>query len=394
MGLRSRVPNFLESVQARQFLIPGILCLLLGMLLPSNKLYHQIVGVFLWVPGLVLLWRYRKEAGHFSGCVMLYAALGFLLWSALSATWSSAGDELRRAKYLLLIALSLWTFMLLGGLPERVWLRLLAGAAALMGVVASYAWMNTYLVQGMPWSFRIAAGGQLDHSILAAQVFGVFMLMFYNLMPQRRLAQCGWLLVICGFAAYLLFAQSKGIWLAMLVSICLTPLWRRETFYRVMAALSVLAVVVFYLFAPDVLTQRGMSYRPELFEQGLQLYLSGNKWLGLGLGEHYLLSVQSLGAEFDHPHNLFLNILIQVGAVGFVLWCLMWGCVALTAWQYRRLKLGSVVMAVWVFASLAFLSDGFYVWDKPRDIWFITWIPLGLALVLWRLGKTSEQPLQ
>ena len=391
---KARVRNFFEKAQQTRLVIPGIACLLVGILLPTSKLHHQALILLLWVPGLVLLWGQRREAGYFTRCMLMYSVLAFLLWSLLSVLWSAADDAPREAKYLLFIVVSLWAFMLLGGLPERVLLNILWYSAALVGVFAIYSWLKTYLLDDMPWRYQISAGGQLDHSILAAHVFGFFMLVLYNLRPKKLMGHGCWFLLLSGFAAYLLFAQSKGVWLALLASVLLTPLWRPERIYKYVAGACVLAVGVFFIVAPDVLTQRGLSYRPELVVQGLQLYWSGNELLGLGLGERYSLYLDSIGMSFDHPHNLYLGVLIQVGAVGFFLWCLVWGSLGVSAWQRREFALGSVVLGAWVFASVALLSDGFYVWDKPRDVWFTTWIPIGLALALWRLSKAPKESLQ
>lgn len=384
--------NLWDYLQGARLVIPGIACLLMGIFLPASKLYHQALILLLWVPGLVLLWVHRRELKQFAHCFLMYCVSAFLLWSLLSVTWSPAEDASQDAKYLLFIVITLWMFMLLGRVPERVLLTLVGYSAALAALVAGYAWFKTYLLEGMPWRYQISAGWQLDHSILAAHVFGFFTMALYNLRPKKPVESLGWffLLSLCG--AYLLFAQSKGVWIALLASVLLTPLWRPERIYKYIAGACLLAVGLFFVISPDVVTQRGLSYRPELIVQGVQLFLSGNVVLGLGLGQEYSLHLSSIAASFDHPHNLYLGILLQVGAVGFVLWCLMWGSIAVGAWQRRTLPLASVVLGVWVFASVALLSDGFYVWDKPRDIWFTTWIPVGLALALWRMGKKAEEP--
>ena len=78
---KARVRNFFEKAQQTRLVIPGIACLLVGILLPTSKLYHQALILLLWVPGLVLLWGQRRETGYFARCVLMYAVLAFLLWS-------------------------------------------------------------------------------------------------------------------------------------------------------------------------------------------------------------------------------------------------------------------------------------------------------------------------
>ena len=49
-------------------------------------------------------------------------------------------------------------------------------------------------------------------------------------------------------------------------------------------------------------------------------------------------------------------------------------------WRHRSLPLARCGFIWWVFASVAFLVDGAYLWSKPDDTWFQIWMTIAIAL--------------
>jgi O-antigen ligase len=176
--------------------------------------------------------------------------------------------------------------------------------------------------------------------------------------PRKRLFIGLTLIAILGFLQGLAISQSRGVWLALLVSlpISLLLLWRtgekgqRPT--RSMAALTVSLVALalmtlalnsniiskrltvgreaMALAVTDGLEQAPLTsatYRLHLWQFGLEKWLE-RPLLGWGPG-----TTQSLVAarnsvalkhpidnrSYDHLHNAYLELLLQLGAVGFLL---------------------------------------------------------------------------
>jgi hypothetical protein len=73
---------------------------------------------------------------------------------------------------------------------------------------------------------------------------------------------------------------------------------------------------------------------------------------------------------------------VREGALGLGLFLLLWGCVGWRAWSCRAQPLGRALLAVWVFSSTSLMTDGIGLWFKPNADWLITWLPVGLSLVL------------
>lgn len=372
-------------------LFPGVLCLLIGISFPTSKLYHQSLALLLWVPGLVLFWSCRAEIRPMLRTALGATLLAFILWSVLTLFWSSADDPLRQFKHVLYVVVSLWGMRLLGLFPAPSLERMLRGCAYFMALLASAYWIRTYWVEDAPWLHRVTGSWQLEHSILAAHVFGFFMVVLYQLKPAERKGMVPWALALLALALYLVFAQSKGVWVALVAVILLTPLWKRERIYLVLSILCLAGVVGALWYAPELALQRGFSYRPELLREGFGLLLDGSPLAGLGLGSLFKLQLSSIATTFDHPHNLYLGIALQLGLIGLLFWSLAWLSMGTLAWRMRERPLGSVLLGVWLFASLALLSDGAGPWVKPQEIWFLTWIPFGLALALGRLADAGHQ---
>ncbi|CAD5107048.1 O-antigen ligase family protein [Zestomonas carbonaria] len=374
-------------------LLPGAVCLLVGIGLPTSNLYHQFLAILLWIPGLAMLWTCRSELRQLLRSALGVSLLAFTAWSLATLFWSSVDDPFRQFKHVLYVVLSLWAMRLLGTLPQFPLERMLRFAAYFMAGLAGVYLLKTYWLEGAAWTARVTGVWQLEHSILAAQAFGFFMVVLYNLKPDGARETGVWAVALAVLLAYLVFAQSKGIWIALAAVLVLAPLWKRERLYTVLSAGCLLGGGAALWLAPEFALQRGLSYRPELAEEGLKLLLGGNPFLGLGMGSSFQLQIEAIAAPFDHPHNLLLDIALQLGLVGLVLWVGAWLLVGWLAWRMWDVPLGSALLGAWLFASLAVLSDGAGLWSKPQEIWFLTWIPIGLALALERLQAWRRQPL-
>lgn len=368
-------------------LLPGLFCLLLGIALPTSGLYYQLIIVLLWLPTLYLLARHYQQWRRWFSPLMGVLTL-FFAWALLSSLWSNGEESGRDIKHALMIYLTLWAGVLSAGI-ERRWLpRLLEASCYVMAGVAAISLYNAYVLHGLPISVRLASFWQLSHSILAAHVFGFFLTVLLYFRPSGLGQQSVWCVALLLLAAFVLFTQSRGVWLAVGVGLVFITMLKREWIYILAITLGVGIFALVMVLRPELMTARGLSYRPELALEGLSL-LSQHALGGLGIGSDYNLTLESNGRVFDHPHNLFLSIGLDLGIVGLLLWLLAWVLLLLTAWRNRQSVLGGALLGVWCFASVACLTDGADIWSKPREVWFLSWIPLTLALTL---GAAKPRP--
>lgn len=364
-----------------RWLALGLLWWLAGMLLlPTSKLYQQGVILLLWLPGLLALFVTPRVARAWwqpmSAVLLLLAS-----WSALSVTWAGVPVAPKELKIFLYVLLAANALMALACLAPGLFWRTLAYAALLVGLLAWVSLLMFYGVQGRHFSERAVGTALVNHPILGAQLFcamGILLLYLRRHLPQMLQGGLWWGGVL-GYVAFLLLSQSKGPWLAALLVLLVSPLWSGQRWQWLLSLACVVVVALLLWSFPELVLQRGFSYRPELMAQAL-LKIEASPWLGLGFGTPYSLPVEALQQSYEHAHNLYLHIAVTLGLVGLAGWLALLALALVTAWQARDSAQGRMLCALLCFAMLALFTDGVGPWVKPREEWFCLWLPLFLCM--------------
>jgi len=357
----------------------GLVWFLLGITwVSTTKFYQQGLIVFFWLPAMWACWSYRtalldlwrKEKSLLTPLVALVA------WAAVSAFWSAAEEPAREVKRLIYVVLFLLGLACLMRQPLRVVL-VLQWAGFGLALAALVALVQRYGIEAKPWAWRMRGYGLLDHPIIGGYVFGIALIWWFCLPPSRTMLRFVWALGLLALFAFIVMTQSRGVWIALLATVLLMPAWRSGRAGLFVAfLLLVVAALGYWLFGSYVVA-RGTSYRPEIFAASLAM-IGDRPWLGLGLGSDY--QVGALGRMFDHTHNLFTHAAVELGLPGLILWLAVWLRCFVIAVRERATFLGSALLGMWFFSTFALLFDGANLWDSPRPEWFLTWLPVGLAL--------------
>ncbi|MFZ0152910.1 O-antigen ligase family protein [Pseudomonas sp.] len=367
---------------AQTWLAIGILWFVMAIALaPSNKLYQQGLVLFLWLPTLVLLWSARGVlAEQWRTQRALCIAMGLLLlWSGLSLTWASGEDAGREFKRLVYIGFFLLFFPLLASAGFARLIRLLQWAGIGLGIAALISIVHFYGVQAHSWRVRLEGIGEISHPVLGAYVIAAAIVWMLHWPPQQRWFQLLWALSLLSMGAFLLLCQSRGATLGLLITMLAMPLWCRDRKSCFIALSALAAAVLAFTLMYALILARGSSYRPEIFQSSLQL-ISLHPWTGLGMGSFY--TVPALGMTFDHSHNMFTHIAIELGIPGLLLWMAVWFGVLREIWRVRSSTYGKGLMGLWLFSTLAMQFDAASLTDTPRAEWFISWLPVGLSMAL------------
>ncbi len=357
----------------------GLVWFLLGITwISTTKFYQQGLIVFFWLPAMWACWSYRtalldlwrKEKS------LLTALVALVAWAAVSAFWSAAEEPAREVKRLIYVVLFLLGLACLMRQPLRVVL-VLQWAGFGLALAALVALVQRYGIEAKPWAWRMQGYGLLDHPIIGGYVFGIALVWWFCLPPSRTMLRFVWALGLLALFAFIVMTQSRGVWIALLATVLLMPAWRSGRAGLFVAfLLLVVAALGYWLFGSYVVA-RGTSYRPEIFAASLAM-IGDRPWLGLGLGSDY--QVGALGRMFDHTHNLFTHAAVELGLPGLILWLAVWLRCFVIAVRERATFLGSALLGMWFFSTFALLFDGANLWDSPRPEWFLTWLPVGLAL--------------
>ncbi|MBU1285726.1 MAG: O-antigen ligase family protein [Gammaproteobacteria bacterium] len=363
----------------------GFLVFLLApWVLPSNKIYHQLIIALLWLPALLSLFRQDLRPNWRLPECWLY--LLFSVWVLVVIALQGTPEHLGKAKLPLYVGLSFVGIWLAS--RNEYWSveQLLFFAALLGGLGAAYSWLEFYWLQGYGLGSRLSAHGLWDTPIPAAHAVGALAILGALLLPNLRQARHYWLLFLLvglssiGFMLFLISSQTRGVWIALLATllfVCVIDLKRQHIFLLLLVFAVLLAI---FLINADFLLQRGASYRPQLWRGGIDL-IRQNPIMGLGF-DTYHIKIPELASSFKHPHNLFLDIGVRLGLIGLALFMLLWGCAAWRGWRHRQEPLGKALLALLVFSSVSLLTDGIGLWLKPNAEWFVTWLPLAISLIL------------
>ncbi|MGY2269998.1 MULTISPECIES: O-antigen ligase family protein [Pseudomonas] len=369
---------------AQVWMVFGLLWFLLAIAFaPTNKIYQQGLTLFLWLPAMVFAWSARerlKEVWREQRWMCLMVA-ALAIWGAISLLWSNAEDPSRETKRLLYIGVFLLFFPVFAcGQADRV-IRVMQWGGFGLALSSLVAIIKFYGIEHHAWFARLEGIGQLSHPILGAYVIGLAAIWLLHWLPRGRWMQAAWVVSIALLGLFVVLSQSRGAALALLLTVVAMPAWCRDRRTAVISIGAVIVALAVFFSMQSLMLSRGVSYRPQIFMTAVEM-VSQHPWTGLGLGGDYRIFITAYGMYFDHAHNLFSHVAIELGLPGLLLWCGLWFGVLWQAWKARDTLYGRGIIGMWVFSFLAMQFDAASLTGTPRAEWFISWLPIALATVL------------
>jgi O-antigen ligase len=374
----------------------GWLALLTGMFwIGDRALYHKLFYATLALPTLIAL---ALQPGLLKSLIRQPLIQLFLLFSAyilLSVLWADTKEtplsSIKRPLYLLMLIFAASMISLKHpGRLERV-----TELSAIIAIVAAGLSLAYFVYEGA--TGRLSGYGALYNPRLSAHVFGFFCAYWLTRwyleekitspLPLVALALLWSLLIFTGSRTPLLALSACALWLA----ICQ---WKPRIFLLIAAAVSLaltskllLSMAIPLDVQTDNLLTRGMSFRPAIWQETLR-QLQDNLWLGLGYTRPQVFHVEGLDFALADTHNIELGVLFCGGIVGLTLWMLMYGYAMTYAWQRRQQPAVLIASSLVVFGFVAGLTEGSAFFSRPKEQWFLIWIPLAL-LAATRLSHTA-----
>lgn len=373
------------DLRAKYFCVVGFFVFLcLPWVLPSETVYHRLIIILMWVPAFFVLLRYRSGRGVFSDKFWILFCVNsiWFIWSCFYNEGYEATRDVKLPFYVFLFLLGVvFSVEVLGkSLENFFW-----GCCVLGGLGAYFSWINFYWLEGASLGVRLIGTGLWDVVVPAAHAVGALAVIATFLAVDFSRSRSRWLLfslmlAVLGYFIFLAFNQTRWVLISVLFSIFLVgSVSGRKEFLIFFIGMAVF-VSIGFLFFHDVLLRRGFSYRPEIWASGLAV--AKEQWLvGIGM-QDYSVYAASLSKSFAHSHNLFIEMFVRFGFVGFIFWLFLWFYVGWQAYQLRNEVLGRSVLALWVYSGCVVLTDGVMPWDKPQTIWFVTWLPVSLVVAL------------
>ncbi|WP_339080262.1 O-antigen ligase family protein [Pseudomonas sp. TMP9] len=365
------------------WLLPlGFVVLLTGLAaLPERSLYHKAFYALIAAPTLIALaFRPRICLALLRDPVTI-ALLMFSTWALISISWSdterSFGTLFKRPLYILMLfaACALIALQANTRLAQSTLL-----AAVLMLPLTAYSLMM-FMANATPGE-RLIGYGALDNPLLSSYVFGFFCAFWLALSMTLNPRHSGLALAAALLMGLALLATGSRTPLAATTLVCawlIIACWSKRSVWLLLC--SVLGALALVMLHPETLSERGLSYRPELWAQTLSM-VAQQPWQGFGFGAHLAIFIADLNTSFSEPHNFALGVLYYTGIIGLALWLAMHGLALFQCWKHRSNYLFLVCGALLVYGIGAGLTEGGGILPRPKEHWLATWIPLALIAAL------------
>lgn len=379
----------IDTVISNHWLPIGYFVLLTGLFwLPERSLFSKTFYILIAFPALLTMLISPKKSALLIKEPIIILFVIFSAWLITSTFWSSSdhshSSQIKRPLYVLMLFAGC-TFMAISKAGSTLGKTLLYASL----ITTLYAAYSFSLFLSDPSQDRLIGSGSLSNPLLTSHLLGfacVYWLARWTCAQQYQV-----LAIACGsiLLATLLATGSRTPLVALAAtSLWLACTWRSRRAFLPIAALAI-GLLAMLALAPDLFTQRGLSHRPEIWSKTLQLIME-TPWLGKGYGSPLAIWVPALGKTLSDPHNVELAVAYELGAIGLLLWCLMYAAALLSCIRHRTCPEFAIASALLLYGLMAGMTEGSNFLSRPNESWFLTWIPLTLVASL-SIRKRLEQ---
>lgn len=368
----------------------GYLLLLCALFfLPGRSMLHKLYYGLFSIPTLIALCTRPSELKGLLREPIFVAMLLFCTWAIVSLAWSPPVESVLGE-----IKTPLHTLMLFAGCTllaryRSDTLQPLIFCAAIVALLASIFNLYVFAHHHIPDS-RMVGAGAFDNPLLSSHVFGFFCVYWLWLSMTCRRYQMLWLsvpamtimlaaLIATGSRTPLVALTLAALWLSF---IC----WNRRSL-MLLAGMTIGGSTVIVLFS-QMLLERGSSSRFDLWRLALE-QIANHPWIGHGYNASLSLD-PGIGFLLEEPHNFTLGVLYYVGIFGLLPWLFMQAWALFKSWKLRATPL-LILASTWLaFGIGAGLTEGGGIISRPKEHWFLLWIPLALIAALCIQQRTKR----
>lgn len=393
--MNNNIKNTLLSGIQTYILPIGFFFFLTGMLFFSSmSAYHTQIYLFLILPTLILTifkpgeLSYLLLSQSFQLLIILFALI------ILSFSWNNMEvSDTKHLKQLLLILTFIISLVYLNLNNKEIIAQILLIASIIYAVMSVYSIIDLYVIQNAPLSSRLIGAGNLSNPLLSSHIYGIFTVFiagYYIATPRTTLKSILLAFIFISLLGFVLFTHSRTS-LVGLTSVFVLLLWlqrSRKTLY--IALIIFIMVTIFTIINFENITSRGLSYRPELWALTLQK-LSLHPFLGYGIGSELLIYIEGLDKTFSEPHNIHLGLTYFLGSVGLLIWILFLASLFVFFIKNKHLPLVKIGGLMLLYGMMAGFTEGSTFFTRPKEIWFLTWLPISLIIIAEFNSKSSRK---
>lgn len=389
--MHTKLPALVKTHKAlTSYILPlGFLILLTGMFwIGERPNYHKAFYAFLAIPTLLALTIKPNVILKLSRNGIFIAFIIFSLYTILSIAWSGTDNKtaslIKRPLYIAMLFFCATIVALHSHIRLERILLLSIGLATVSALIST----GYYLLYDT--TNRLPGYRALYNPLLTSHVYGMFTAMATALLFITRGKRL--IAVLCAFlclTTLLLLTGSRTPLLALAATFAWLILLHRNRKAIIALTALIAAALLLAALSPESLTNRGLSYRPEIWQQAW-LQISERPWLGHGYDHEMIFWVKGFKHAFADPHNMELAVLFSGGIIGLCLWLALYLIAIVFAWRNHSDTLTLMASAALVFGFAAGLTEGNSFMSRPKEHWFLIWIPFTLLAASWVLKREKQ----
>lgn len=371
-----------------------------GILVSGIGSIARVAGILAFATGAIAVARRRKLR---QPNLILLAGGIFVAWSAFSWLWSiDPGATVARVATLAQLLAMMWLIWELCRGPRRQ--AQLMSAYVLGAVVGAGVTFFRYSMSMQTYYRRYAATGfdPNDFGLILAVAIPFALYLAYR---HGGWWQWAWYASGLFVIAALLLTASRTALICTFVGFLFVPLmWRQLRNGQRLACGVLLGYLIVSLVGiapsasrerlstiPGEITQGSMNSRKTIWKSGARYWLQ-HPVLGAGAGAYPEavrpeLGVPSLKDARYVAHNTFLSVSVETGILGFALFTLFLGTVALSIWTMHGTERAfwAVMLLVWCTGVLTL------TWEHYKVTWMLfALVGTEWAHNWWRRDNTTQ----
>ena len=367
----------------------ALFLLLTGMFWVGDRsLYHKLYYIAAALPTLIIICVCWRRFSFLSEDPMLLFFVIFYLYVIVSRSWSPGGIDYSKLKHPLYICMLIVSVASLGEHNMRRLVQVL-GLAGCVAVLAALASSVVHVSGG--GQARFEGFGALYNPLLTSHVYGFFAALWLGALLSSSQLRPLKLLMLIILVLLLFQTGSRTPFLALgacFVWLLLLTADRRIVWLAMTAG--IIAAAGLWLFGGDLL-ERGTSYRPFIWAETWRQIMPA-LWFGHGYGASIDILLADVNILLADPHNLTLGVIYQTGLVGGTLWLAIYAYSFFSAWRMRGAGLVVISSTLMVYGFMAGMTEGSSFMSRPKEHWFLVWIPIAIHLAVLRKIKMSRKP--
>jgi O-antigen ligase len=318
-------------------------------------------------------------------------------------------------------ALMLGYFLTANLVNSQKWLNRTMGAFAVFSVLAAVVGVYQYFSGGFEsgWLDASAFSGikvRVTSLFDNPNSYGAYLLLvipfLFSGINESKSIKGKWIygsvLILSSFC--IVQTWSRGAWVALIAELLAYYLvTSRKTVPALVSGLGAVTLLV-CLFAPNVssrilsignLSESSVSYRISAWKGIIDMMRA--YWIGgIGYGEAAFISVYSRYAysgasNLRHSHNLFLQILVECGAVGGISFSIFLFSFFCCCFEYLKMKgpgrRSSVIAGMSAVFGTAVMGMTDYVWYNSR-VFLAFWLAVGFTVACIRNGWAERERVE